>query len=96
MLAVKIFKYFQLYHCGANTNALVLANMVTPMKVRQAGLRRRKLRAKWPNAAFTTARNIVNMPFTHMIERSCHTQKTDMILSILFVKLVELVPQNKF
>lgn len=40
------------YHGGENTNALVLANMVSPMKVRHAGLRRRRVKAKWLYDAF--------------------------------------------
>lgn len=48
--------FFLLYHCGENTNVLVLANMVSPMKVRPAGLRRRELKAKWTMDAFTDSR----------------------------------------
>lgn len=54
MHSVKGFSTSLTYHCGENTNALVLANMVTPMKVRQAGLRRRRVKPKWPHDAFTS------------------------------------------
>lgn len=57
---------------------LVLANMVSPMKVRHAGLRRRKLKAKWTKAAFKDSRksrNIFKMLHKLMNDPSFVTKK---------------------
>lgn len=76
-----------LYHCGEKTTALVLANMITTMKVRHAGLRRRKVESKdgWTLPSWT-AKNIRKVSFTVTNHRLL------LIATLMFVCVFNALP----